>query len=813
MATYGLRPKTWDGVTLPSFGDEEDFHFHFVEDSQILQSASAAAVQTQRPGLTPLRSYVQPEGMKYVMEVVIDTITQDNFDELKSMFNTIEGATHVLVCTDGNSVDRQIECTVAKWAEAQGLGNTVFKVAIDCPSAVWKATSLTTEEDDMDSEAFSLAVTNNGNTAAGLKLTLEPQDAVDPSNGYSKGKRIFLANRSEQPLTHFAAEGYAIEITGGGIDTTGLDVESDLKDLRVWLNSRELPRWLDSTTPAVATKVWCNIAMRPGKFTTLGSSIADDAETITGTFTGWPTRGWLYIDDEPVIYELVDDYTASITRLAEFAASHTAGDDVIWIEHVLTLTYGYSGASAPDAALDSKPVIDLSASSNTEHVWPGPFLNDNDRRSMTWRRIIEGEGSAHIRGWDDGDDMIFEDLLPVTGKPLADQVEVRFPVPAEGPFETDVEVGVSMRLHGYVADLAGNESLLIEEQAAGPLVAQSYSLDNTATRLRLKAGLAAVIGNYDLEEATGPLNLDQGTFGITLVDGETTELVEINGYAAIIFTLEEAVEISGFVTAFENSSSQEYAYLWTCSQNAVVDSLYFAITWDDVVEDELAQSTFPNKDARVTLEAGTYALMFNPDLTSTNLLKTGARNKTGIFAAKIVNPIDPLTLTEPVFAAQYFTAGDIRDRITTQFSFPALSPIFGVMSLKNDPQNDAPTKTGNAVAIDNVTVPLDADKAPLIVLSQEFDLFPLIGTVTGESGDQVALTFMCKAGQGIELDFESGDVTDLETGLPANYAVEYSNPTKRLQVLSGLNGIQIDLAGASATELVTATAEFRDTWL
>lgn len=845
--SYGLTIVSWDGHTEICRGGlapDFDYNADFVEDSKTLDTPTGQAIEATRPGRSPVHAFVQPDGVRFGVEIVIQVLSQANLDRLKQWFDPTTGEEKYLVATSGTPDTRRLLCVVEGLAlrGPTETGTTIFRATLRAATGIWESNSApATIEEEITVSGGTVEVDNAGSTRQPLTIRLLPAAQLSDADGPTWFRRILIANRAEGALNDWACETYPVDVTGGGINTTALEsggkLLTNMDDLLVWHNGEFIARWLSSASLGTAVRVFANIHFQPGKFATLAAAIDAGANELTvdnpEAFDGWPEDGFFFIENEPVQYHLTDPFTATLTRNAP--TSHAAAASIKWIEHThLFLVYGWSAAPTPNTDADREPRIDLAQSTNLLHAWTSVegFFNTTQRRSRSWRPTLSDKGvTGHIRSYDDSG-AVLEDLAPEAGKPPYAEMEMILPVAAAGPILIDYSIGDSLHFRGRVIDLGGHESELISElRTAAPVVADEFTMENPINKLRLLGRIAAVVGELDnavaslsmspstitrsFPTAITPTGLSSGTtfvgvpgeggeggsvgtFGGTTSFAATIDAsddLEAELHQAVHFGLSEETTIDNFLAEFTSDldatpiSSSLYS-----GTNVAPDRLICGATFPAASGIRMSDLFQP-----ITVPAGEYWLIF--EKYSPGSLRAAARSKAGIYAGNMIVPTEPLTPSTIVPGGSRLYLGyDMISQIPgVELVNESFTPIFAVLSKTTDPQPDAPTQTGFQIIVDNVIVPLDASRAPQVLVEAERALGYLVGQLKNEeTNDYVDTSFLSALDEGLELNTETGEVTDTELGLPVGFATSYGNPDTKLYAQPAVQDLSWTQAGVTS---------------
>jgi hypothetical protein len=277
----------------------------------------------------------------------------------------------------------------------------VFGAIFDVDDPIWKLATPSSLTMQTLYGTASGTIVPIGNQSALPVITITP--TAGGGYGFSYKQFVTIINNSPNPLVD-----YPINLSGdAGWDTATIigagAMLSNGVDLRVYVDGVDVKRWFaDLNTDH--TKVWINLSYPANSNMTLGADIAG-AGAITeivientianvATILNIPTSGNVVIGNELFVYTGVDIPALKLTGVtrAERETSeeaHTTGDITYFAVHDIWIYYGYAGI-APYVTDDTKkPVIDLSASTNTLHVYDY-FQNAAQTMTAGWSVVVQG---------------------------------------------------------------------------------------------------------------------------------------------------------------------------------------------------------------------------------------------------------------------------------------------------------------------------------------------------------------------------------------------------------------------------------------
>lgn len=818
-----------------------------------LSNFANQSLRTERPNRFPVYVRSQPQAKLLTFDIVINPHTQANLETIRGYFSAAHGQQY-LVANDDTPTARRILCDPeATWS---WVSPNRWRVSLGTSEPVWEAASIQTDSGNITASNQTRTLANNGDYPCYPTFTITPNTIKSHANDYIRRKRLVIVNRSELELNDPVGVGYPIDVVEAALDTTTLNgagkVLSNLDDIRLIRKSREEYRWFDYAGTSPNTKVWANLAYPSRKTAILAADISSgdttfDVSNSTG-FAGWPENSaFCVIDTECIsLINRTGTNAGTLTRgmFGTSAASHSAGATVYFVAHpFIDLIYDKTSATAPTTADEQKPVLDLASSSNSLHVWPGPFFNNNDLRTRAFQRALTEDGTVaqHIRAYDSGGALLFEDLLPTAGKPNYNNALIAFPVPVKAGTDvitTDIVVGQSLIIQGFVLDLDGNESRLITQYYTTALTGQTYSTADPLKELRFNARIGVINGDVSTNNLR---TFPNHAIPVQYVSDSPVTYVTTWSHNYIRFVLEATTEIDGFILALNSDANPN-------------GSEFLAGLWADNGDQPGLQASSLNKDlsnptdyfvapygatpslqvyllsSPVTLLAGSYWLYLNEDprltvygspyiylpgyvtLSSVGALYNGhiqfgahqTRTSPSVFYGTHILPLEQ-GLSSTLEYHTYATIDYYQHSNVT-----GITPVFGIISRTAEPQSDAPTATGNTAAIDNFQVQLDTDRTPLVLVGPEETMYLMQVRITNDTtGQYLDVFFPMTLGQSIEINCATHKITDLETNQPIMFALTASDWEEWIRLDPGNNTIRYTEVGVVSTTLAST---WRSRW-
>lgn len=695
-------------LTLKSFDynliNDGTTYLAFLElESDLTSSYPADAIEADQPGSFPSLIRAQPQARDFSIRIFVQLPTLANYEQLDRWFNPAKGE-RFLMADDDAGVRRRLACVPTQITIPEV--NQVV-VLMHASTGTWEADTETYQSTTIAATGTAIALTNAGNTPAPLKIAITPTTQMNQANGLIYRRRMTVANRSEIALADAIGDGYPLDLGQDAFDTLTLSgagkMQADEDDLRVYNSGLDVYRWLDPAGATNATtKVWINGRWGPMRKVTLAAAMASGSVPAAGTtfavnnpeYTqGIPFDTFLVVGTETIhvqVYSPTQFIVVQRGALGTTAAAHSANDPAYVVEYpYLFVFYGWSGATTPNAPTDRQPLIDLTTSTNLVWHWTGNFLvPSGTRRSGGFLPEFTDEGgSANIRLYESGGAVLFEDALPAAGKPLFNNMSRDFPVPisaAANSVELDFTVNNNLLLNGYLTDLAGYESLLINQGPTAALTNQQFTPALVSQKLRFNGRIGCVIGNI-----AGSINVVAALSNVsTTRDG-------------FVFVLDQTTTIHAFVVALsETSASSDNVQGFIYTDNSSAPGTSFSGSSIPVIPNAsigtmgaiLVTLTTP-----MTLPAGTYWL------TLARVTLTGTINF-GLTDSRV----------HPRMYGRENSANNLSH-----------TPYGAILSKTTPPQVDAVTLSGDKATLDNIDITLDSTtpRTTLIVMGAEENMY------------------------------------------------------------------------------------------
>ena len=293
----------------------------------------------------------------------------------------------------------------------------IATVVLEMEETFWRQKTASTLSWDVTASPQTQNISVGGNTPAKPILTFTPKQAK--SGDYAWKRFVAVLNPTQRAMTD-----YYLDVsgqTGKQLDTATLTtakMQAGGQDLRLWLNGKEIYRWLTGMDTAATGVHTAEIPLSAGIVLTLSGSIAISGAVSTITVkstaenkaalqklktvtnkalaikTGSAIEIFTFTDTTPDQYKITG--TTRAQKLTSMIA-HSDGDSIYWVEHDCYLLYGNATVSAPEVDDQRKPMQDLTNSTNAAWVW-NEFTDDAYARPGAWQKhLLKSVGglSAH----------------------------------------------------------------------------------------------------------------------------------------------------------------------------------------------------------------------------------------------------------------------------------------------------------------------------------------------------------------------------------------------------------------------------------
>ena len=395
---------SFDGTNI---NDSVNYEAFFPANSLYVQPQSKPTI-VKRPGYYPVVAGITQEEKRFVLNIKMLQVLHEQIGTLNELFSTRKHAARTLIFEDTADGNKQYQ--VDAWPIAQpkieGQLYRILLVAADWPPEAVNS-STDTDNNVATTVPYSFTVTPGGNTKTYPTITFDPQS--DPNGGYGYIRYGTVYNQTDNALPD-----YAIEITGGGLDTATLvgagKMQADGDDLRVFVGGVEVDRWIQDINTA-STQVWIVLPFRAkwerplegaiGSGDTVTAIQLPDNTTSRDFLRTLPFPGIVQINNEQFSYSYRNPSTRQITGVTRAvrgttAANHSDNDTIRYIQHDIQVVYGNTAVSAPVVDDNRKPMFDISdGSDSTNDLWVYADFREQDvARPAAWQPVVEYASNA-----------------------------------------------------------------------------------------------------------------------------------------------------------------------------------------------------------------------------------------------------------------------------------------------------------------------------------------------------------------------------------------------------------------------------------
>jgi len=374
-----FRPYTYNGTNI---NDGTIYSASFPRQLSLSPQTSIKTVR--RAGAFPVYAGKEFPPHSFTVDIQTKGTFTTQLETLMDLFDVTDEEPYSFVVQDADDSNTQyaVDAVPVQFQPSDTRVNDHGNVKVTMSVAddpVWTEVSQSEEGWTITASGGTYDVTVGGNTEAYPTFEITPNSA--PTNTYLYKRYVTAYPTSTNEWTD-----RPLEVTGGGWDTatlvTGGKMQSDGDDLRVLVDGKQVPRWLNGMDGA-STKVWVVLTMPPAGTATLLTAIADSGTPdtidfeITGdnrkTLWGMPKRGIVLINSEQFTYtdktNAADELSLTVDTRAvrgTSAAAHSQGDTITWIPYDIIIKYGNAAAeqdayTAPDVA----PIIGANSTNSS----------------------------------------------------------------------------------------------------------------------------------------------------------------------------------------------------------------------------------------------------------------------------------------------------------------------------------------------------------------------------------------------------------------------------------------------------------------
>lgn len=311
-----------------------------------------------------------------------------------------------LVITDSNDgLDYALQCSVRILTPTRPFdgyytliletGESAYKAVIEDTAATWAVSG--------SGGTQVVAVGGSGETALSLRITT----VAAPAGSYLYQNTYQMTNPTNVAL---GWRWWCLTVNTAALVTAG-KMQADCDDLRIYINGRETPRWIDGPN-TTTTKIWFVILLRAGASMTLKTAITSgfdgkiafvvDADT-KAQMAKMPKQGLIYHGSEWIAYKNLDPAGCTVDvrqRAAQdtTASAHSANDVFLYVQNVVQMVYGRATATNPATGNANynklKPPFKLSSSTNNAWAFDATSLFFIAGSLATWKAWLKRDGTV-----------------------------------------------------------------------------------------------------------------------------------------------------------------------------------------------------------------------------------------------------------------------------------------------------------------------------------------------------------------------------------------------------------------------------------
>lgn len=337
-----------------------------------------------RAGTTPSLGSKNIKEKLYIVTLEVAETDDESYEAVALGMDSTNETEQALVATD--EAGRQWYVMAVLSRPPLMTAPRVWKLVFMAADGIWKSVDEVEETWLVTASGDDVTLTNSGTRDAHPVLEITP--TVAKTGGFFYRKWIPAYN----PITTLE-QNDAVDLTAGGLDTAALvtasKMQADGDDWRVFVDGAEVDRWLEDMNDT-DSKCWVNLRLQPGVEMTLKYDLdntspypAIDIPTSSANLaalkklqaatnkvfivvTGANYEAFTYTGVNLAEYDIT-----GVTRAQKGTSkiAHSAGDKVIWIEHDIWMAYGNAALEAPETNDDTKPVFDMSASTQASRVY------------------------------------------------------------------------------------------------------------------------------------------------------------------------------------------------------------------------------------------------------------------------------------------------------------------------------------------------------------------------------------------------------------------------------------------------------------
>lgn len=386
-------------VTITSFNgtninDGTNYTAHFPVRTPLLSESDPVFVE--RADDFPLYAGLRLKEREFT---VVIHVVAGTTDALKTLFDTTDKTEKKLLVTDSaDSKAWYVYAVPVAFSVGGRPDSRIVTVKLSVADSIWRNNTPTTEDWTVAVSGGTNAWTVGGTKYAIPVITLTPKIARTEGFDYKRWTAIY--NQTTRQFTS-----YPVNVLSGNIDHATLvgagKAQADGDDWRWYNNGAEVfDKWVGGGGYNSATlRTWANINVAPQIKMTLGTGIAGagaittiDLQTTSANNLALRRLATqdnkvLYIGTEAFAYTAVDLFLYRVTGVTRSikdtsAGAHSVGDSVYWLQDDPYLCYADSALTAPTADDNTKPILDLTNSTNTSWVYTDYYSKGTQRTAM-----------------------------------------------------------------------------------------------------------------------------------------------------------------------------------------------------------------------------------------------------------------------------------------------------------------------------------------------------------------------------------------------------------------------------------------------
>lgn len=403
-----LIPLSFNGTSLNS----TDYETWFPGEVADLQ-AQAQVGYVKRAGASPVMAGkdFQPVSLNLSIKALHDY--QTLFESINQLFDHQDETPRQFICTDSEDADKQYYVYATTKSTMGGHEGQMAYVNLALDDPIWQTVTQNSQAFSTTSATDSTSVVNSGNADAYPIFEISPTVAPTTDFIYS----VYLQVLPQSALPWNSRPVCITGATDTTFDTAALiaagKMQADGDDLRVVRNGAPIDFWVSGLN-TTDTKVWVTCDMPEARNMTLKTAIGA-TDTVTEVVLNYTAANLTAIQSMPRSGLLIIDSGFGTTDTEEFsytgrtitdtklaftisnraqrnttAVDHAANQNVRFLPYGFRIDYGSATATAPSIDNTTKPIINLSTSSNASFVYAN-FYETSALRSGIWKPVIRAQ--------------------------------------------------------------------------------------------------------------------------------------------------------------------------------------------------------------------------------------------------------------------------------------------------------------------------------------------------------------------------------------------------------------------------------------